>query len=45
MASRGKVTLKLIRERLSDQYFDGVSQGWPKVLAELKKLLEAECRI
>jgi uncharacterized protein YndB with AHSA1/START domain len=36
----GVVTLKLIHERLSEEYYQGVSKGWPTVFAAMKTLLE-----
>lgn len=37
----GTVKLKLIHDRLTDKYYDGVSEGWPAVLSSLKSLLES----
>lgn len=36
----GTVRLTLTHERLTDEYYAGVSQGWPAVLSSLKTLLE-----
>lgn len=36
----GSVLLKLIHDRLTDKYYEGVSEGWPKILSSLKSLLE-----
>lgn len=36
----GTVKLKLIHEQLSEQYFQGVSEGWPLILSSLKSLVE-----
>ena len=34
------VKLKLIHERLTDEYYQGVSEGWPVILSCLKSLIE-----
>ena len=36
----GTVLLKLIHERLTEEYYQGVSQGWACILSSLKTLLE-----
>jgi uncharacterized protein YndB with AHSA1/START domain len=36
----GTVMLKLIHSRLTEEFLQGVSQGWPAVLSNLKSLLE-----
>ncbi len=34
------VKLTLVHENLSDEYYQGVSEGWPSILSSLKSLLE-----
>ena len=36
----GTVQLKLIYDRLTKEWYQGVSEGWPSVLSSLKSLLE-----
>ncbi len=36
----GTVKLLLVHDRLTEEYYQGVSQGWPKILSSLKSLLE-----
>ena len=36
----GTVKLRLVHDRLTDEYYEGVSEGWPVILSSLKSLLE-----
>jgi uncharacterized protein YndB with AHSA1/START domain len=36
----GTVKLKLIHDRLTEEYYQGVSEGWPAILSSLKSLIE-----
>jgi uncharacterized protein YndB with AHSA1/START domain len=36
----GAVKLLLVHEQLSEEWYQGVSQGWPKILSSLKSLFE-----
>ena len=36
----GTVKLKLTHEQLTDEYYQGVSEGWPVILSSLKSLIE-----
>lgn len=36
----GTVMLKLIHDRLTEEWYQGVSEGWPAILSSLKSLLE-----
>lgn len=36
----GTVMLKLIHDRLTEEWYKGVSEGWPSILSSLKTLLE-----
>jgi uncharacterized protein YndB with AHSA1/START domain len=36
----GTVKLLLLHEQLTEEWYQGVSQGWPKILSSLKSLLE-----
>jgi uncharacterized protein YndB with AHSA1/START domain len=36
----GTVMLKLVHDRLSDEYYQSVGKGWAKILSSLKTLLE-----
>ena len=36
----GTVKLKLTHDRLTEEFYQGVSEGWPAVLSSLKSLLE-----
>jgi uncharacterized protein YndB with AHSA1/START domain len=36
----GTVKLLLVHDHLTDEFYQGVSQGWPTILSSLKSLLE-----
>lgn len=36
----GTVKLKLIHDRVTEEFYEGVSEGWPAILSSLKSLLE-----
>ena len=36
----GTVKLLLVHDRLTEEFYEGVSQGWPTILSSLKSLLE-----